>query len=104
MVFIQLQIEQMLHPNSMLLEMRLQRLLLTHLSTQHPLSGGIDTTMRAMDTNTQTIAVTVDSVLPTALSISSITLATLTNAASSVTQLDGAVCTRRISSGTWCVK
>ena len=47
--------------------------------------------MRAGDTNTQTIAVTVDSVLPTALSISSITLATLTNAASSVTQLDGAL-------------
>ena len=55
------------------------------------LSGGIDTTMRAGDTNTQTIAVTVDSVLPTALSISSITLATLTNDASSVTQLDGAL-------------
>ena len=55
------------------------------------LSGGIDTTMRAGDTNTQTIAVTVDSVLPTALSISSITLATLTNAASSVTALDGAL-------------
>ena len=55
------------------------------------MSGGIDTTMRAGDTNTQTIAVTVDSVLPTALSISSITLATLTNAASSVTQLDGAL-------------
>ena len=47
--------------------------------------------MRAGDTNTQTIAVTVDSVLPTALSISSITLATLANAASSVTALDGAL-------------
>lgn len=55
------------------------------------LSGGIDTTMRAGDTNTQTIAVTVDSILPTALSISSITLATLANAASSVTALDGAL-------------
>ncbi len=55
------------------------------------LSGGVDTTIRAGDTNTQTIAVTIDSILPTALSISSITLATLTNAASSVTQLDGAL-------------
>ena len=55
------------------------------------LSGSIDTTMRAGDTNTQTISVTVDSVTPTSLGISEVTLATLTNASSSVSLLNGAL-------------
>ena len=55
------------------------------------LAGAVDTTMRAGDTNTQTIAVTIDNVKPSALVIHESTLTSLATAATAVTSLNGAL-------------
>ena len=63
----------------------------TAFNSQKLLAGAIDSSIRAGDLNSELISVTIDSVTPTSLGISEITLATLTNASSSVSLLNGAL-------------
>ena len=63
----------------------------TSFNSNDLLQGSVSTTMRAGDTNSETIAVAISDIRGTALGISAISLATITNAASSVTALDTAV-------------
>ena len=63
----------------------------TSFNSNDLLQGSVSTTMRAGNSNSETIAVAISDIRGTALGISAISLATITNAASSVTALDTAV-------------